>query len=381
MTTKKKILFNLIFFGLIFSIFEICSYYLAKKVFISRGLIYSPPAIEETAYKEYQKKRHNSLGWIVAKNQEKEIDQEGSRLIPSFPYNDSTVSCISLYGDSYTFSNRTTPEEAWSNQLSLLLNCRVSNFGVSGYGTGQALMRFLENTVDSSKIVFLNHFVDDIPRNVSQHWGTRFSTQRQAFAFKPRFILNHNGKLEKVPLPNFSFEELTKLQEDPKEYLKHDFFVPGSDYGSVHLKFPYSFAVVKTLLFHSKFRTLYSGIPTHAPFYEETHPSQSLQLTAQIMTTFKQEALKQGKKPIVTIIPFSSDFDYFRKSNEWCYQSLLTLLETNNVEVINLGAEIEKELRGKDQSYLYAGEGHFNANGDKLIAKVIYEYLKENHHP
>lgn len=376
---KKKVIFGLMLFGIMFCVIEVASYCISKSMFNARGLVYDPPAIVKEDYDNYQKKLHESLGWVVARGQEHEIDAEGSRLIPAFPDPNEHQSCVSIYGDSYTFSNRTTPKESWSNQLSIRLNCRVSNFGVSGYGTDQALMRFRENHKDSAKIVLLNHFVDDIPRNVSQHWGTRFTTEQQSFQFKPRFILNDKGVLEKVPLPDFSFEEMQDLRRQPEKYLKHDYFLPGSHYGSLRFQFPYSLLVVRTIFSHSKFKAIFRGEPVHAAYYREDHPSNSLKLTAEILKAFDKEAKFKGKTPIVTVIPFSTDFDYFRKNGKWSFAKLLDMLKEDGIEVVNLGAEIEKELKGRDQHYLYAGEGHFNANGDLLIAEIIARYITTKH--
>ena len=97
------------------------------------------------------------------------------------------------------------------------------------------------------------------------------------------------------------------------------------------------------------------------------------------MKAFDKEAKFKGKTPIVTIIPFSTDFDYFRKNGKWSFAKLLDMLKEDGIEVVNVGAEIEKELKGRDQHYLYAGEGHFNANGDLLIAEIIARYITTKH--
>lgn len=372
---KRKYIFVLIFSLILLTLVEIPSYFILKKIFVPRGLVYTPIQSNLEDYNNYKKKRHPILGWTVAKNQEKEIDSEGSRIIPSFASAEKHTSCVSLYGDSYTFSNRTTPEDSWANQLSILLGCRVSNFGVSGYGSDQALLRYQLNKKDSASVVFLNHFVDDIPRNVSQYWGIRFSSKTQEYMFKPRFIVK-NDTLKQIPLPNLTYEEFEDLKSNPKKYLTYDWFVPNSDYGSSFLQFPYSYTLIKTLFVHSKFKSLIRKEPVHAPFYQKNHPSKSLVLTQTIFKTFHQIGKNRNQRPIITIIPFSSDFDYFRANGKWCYEELTKFMDTNGIEYLNLGEKIEAVLQGKDQSYLYAGEGHFNANGDKLISQIIDQYLK-----
>jgi len=72
-----------------------------------------------------------------------------------------------LYGDSFTEGSGVDPEHAWSNVLSQLLHCRVANFGVSGYGTDQAYMRFLNNQRDPARVVVLG-FLSEKPHEKCQ---------------------------------------------------------------------------------------------------------------------------------------------------------------------------------------------------------------------
>ena len=59
-----------------------------------------------------------------------------------------------------------TDKEAWSNQLSRLVGCRVANYGVSGYGSDQATIRFEQN-VDGSFDVF---FAPEAPKGKENNW-------------------------------------------------------------------------------------------------------------------------------------------------------------------------------------------------------------------
>jgi len=374
----KLPIFYGILIGAIFFSFEVCSYYILNNYFVGRGLVYNPAKITQRSFDEYLAQRHPLLGWLQGKSQRHERDTIGSRLIPAFPDPEINKSCVSIYGDSYTWSNRTTPAEAWSNQLSILLGCRVSNFGITGYGTDQAYLRFLSNTNDTSKIVILNHFVFDILRNVNQYWGVRISNQVTKFQFKPRFILDENNSLKLVKIPDLNLIQFEELQSNPELYLKHDYFLPNSHYGSQFMKFPYTFVLLKTVLTHAKFKSLLKGEPAHAPYYKAEHPSGSLQITAEILEAFHSEALKTDRVPIITVIPYMNDIDYFLENGKWCYQNLLDIMQNKNIEVLNVGEEILEILKNGDNNRLYAGEGHFNAEGDKMLATIIFNHLKEN---
>jgi len=301
------------------------------------------------------------LGWLQGITQIKECDVIGSRLIPSFSDPRVHKTCVSIYGDSYTWSNRTTPDEAWGNQLSVLLGCRVSNFGVTGYGTDQAYLRFLKNKRDFAGIIILNHFVFDVFRNVNQYWGIRSSAETHKFMYKPRFVLEDNGDFDIVQIPDMSYDDMVKLQQNPENYLKHEYFLPNGHYENQFLQFPYTLVLLRTIFFHTKFRSLFKGEPTHAPYYKKNHPSNSLAITAKIMEAFHDSVLSRKKTPVITIIPFSNDIDYYRKNGEWCYQNLIDLMTEMNIEVLNIGEKLIEIVNDNEHNYLYAGEGHFNA--------------------
>jgi len=374
----KIVLFNGILLCLIFAVFESVSYFTISKFFLGRGLVYAPQTVDDEEYAKYLEIRDLDLGWLQATAQLGEVDEVGARYTPAFPDPSQNPSCISLYGDSYTWSNRTTPEEAWGNQLSRLAGCRVANYGVSGYGTDQALLRLLNNGLDTSKVVILNHFVFDIFRNVNQHWGTRNSVKHTKLEFKPRFIVDADDNLKLIPIPNYTLEEIRDLQQDPSKYLKYEYFLPNGHYGSVKIGFPYTYVLLKTIFGHTKFRSLFKGEPTHAPFYQENHPSNGLLVTTEILRRFHDEVSANGRTPIVTIIPYIGDFQYFENTGVWSYALLLERLRENGVRVINIGEKILEKEPNVLLRELYAGEGHFNAQGDKLMAQIIFDYLKEH---
>ena len=142
--------------------------YLATSFLVSKSLYFCPLRITES-YERYQSRLQPTLGWPFKdyiKRMQHSYDASGSRPIPAFPDPNRTPPCVSLYGDSFTEATGVDHEHAWSNVLSRLLNCRASNFGVAGYGTDQAYLRFLLNTQDPAKVVILGIFPENIQRDV-----------------------------------------------------------------------------------------------------------------------------------------------------------------------------------------------------------------------
>ena len=374
--TVKRIVSYVVLLAIVVIPLELMSYWAGFEFLIPRDLVYSPSEISAEDYQHYLAIRHDELGWTKERNQE-DFDEIGSRVIPLFPDPFLNKSCVSIYGDSYTYSNRATSEEAWSNQLSGLLDCRVSNFGVSGYGTDQAFMRFLLNKKDSAPIVILNHFVNDIARNVNQYWGVRFTDRHHRFFFKPRFILDEDGALERIPIPSLTYEEVLKMQEDPAKWLPHEYFLPNGHYGSPRFRFPYTLALIRTF-WHQKFLALYRSEPRHALFYRMDHPTGSLQLTARIFQEFSVSAKAAGRIPIVTIIPYLSDMLYHSRNDRWIFEPLIRLSDHQSYRLVNIGQEITKRITPEMYSSLYQGEGHMNARGDRLLAEILSDLIHQH---
>ena len=111
--------------------------YIGQGMLVRRGVIYEPPG-EDAIREFYRYPPDPRLGWPSPERfGTDERDRSGSRLIPSFPDPDLDA-CASAYGDSFTWGLEATADTAWANVLSRMLNCRVSNFGVGGYGTDQS---------------------------------------------------------------------------------------------------------------------------------------------------------------------------------------------------------------------------------------------------
>ncbi len=104
--------------------------------------------------------------------------------------------------------------------MSELIECRVRNFGVGGYGSDQAQMKFLSKT-NHSDIVFLNHFSENIIRNINQF--RNFIYPNKSFVFKPRYIIK-NDELELVPLPQIQKKNINDFFLQPEKYLSEEYF-------------------------------------------------------------------------------------------------------------------------------------------------------------
>jgi len=348
--------------------------YIVERKMVWKGIVYQPPI--PTDYEDYLSKRNPVVGWPeIDSFNTGERDSSGSRNIPSSP-DVNQESCVSLYGDSFTWGAEVSDEDAWSNVLSQMLNCRVSNFGVVGYGTDQSYLRFKQNQHDGANIVILGHLSENIVRNVNQFHALLYGSKRAIYGLKPRFVIDGNGNLKHVPLLHLSGDEYRDMVEHPEKFLKYEYLLPGGPAGVRRSGFPYTVSVLSTFN-NYRVRAKLAGKIFWADFYRDDHPSQALQITALIMKTFCKEASLKGKIPVVVIFPWVLDLHAFQKDNTWTYQTLLNDLSKNNIDVLNIGTGVIENLGQRKPETLYTTfhGGHFNKEGNRLVAQLIADYL------
>ncbi|HEY4760332.1 MAG TPA: hypothetical protein VIH42_07125, partial [Thermoguttaceae bacterium] len=265
-------------------------------------------------------------------------------------------------------------EHAWGNVLSKLIGARVNNFGVGGYGTDQACLRFEHNVQDEARIVVLCHFTENIVRNVNQFRNLLYPTS--GLGFKPRFVLDEEGKIELIPIPTFNETDFRACIERPGDYLTHEWFLPGGGAGIQMLSFPYFLSLCKGFgQFHV--RATLRGEPFYTSFYEEDHPSRALQLTEGIILRFTEKAHNKGRTPVVVILPTGRDLQYYQKHQRWVYKNLLDRLEKCNIEFLDVGPPMFASMGDKGILTIFGNiSSHPNKEGYALIARLVFQYLK-----
>lgn len=340
----------------------------------NNGVIYKPYLNKE--YSKYLTIRENTLGWPNPDRfgHDSMHDFSGSRITPSFLDPSKYKTRISLYGDSFTWGDQVDHDHAWGNILSDMLQVRVANYGVSGYGSDQAFLRFLHNTGDEANIVFLNHLSENIIRNINQYRQLLYAGE--GLGFKPRFIIQRSGNLELIPTPYFSETEYSDVVKDPGSHLPYEYFIPNGPSGIQKLSFPYTWTFLKCFRnFH--IRAKLRQVPWYAEFYDTDHPSKALNVTMGILKQFHEDALARGKTPIITIIPDEPDLVFFRKKGRWPYQSLIDELKNQSIEVFNFGEGVMRHLGADDIQVVFNDSHHFNEKENHILASIAFEYLRE----
>lgn len=347
-------------------------FYLTNKCFF----LYKPCVSREN-FEKYMRDKDEVTGWPF-KEGNPDRDMSGSRYTPAFPDFEKYKPIVSVYGDSFVWSDGVDNEHAWPNVLSKLLGFRVSNFGVPAYGTDQALLRFEKNKNDQSKVVILGFWSENIVRNVNQYRD--FVCPSAEVLLKPRFILDDAGQLRLIPLPELKADDYSRFIHDPGHWLKYDYFIPNASDGMIEFKFPYTLALFKTIL-GPRLNLWWKREMPYMAFFNKNHKSHAYDITLEIMKRFAATAIVRGKIPIILFIPDCKDLQFYEINGRWPYESLLEDVKADNIEVINVGKSLFdyaghddpcKTIR--DKTFHYKNEGY------EVIGKSVKDYLNKFHH-
>jgi hypothetical protein len=388
---NRNILFTAILVVVSAVAIEFAAFFVGR-YFVPDSLIFDPHfSTAEQAellerYEEYLEIRHPILGWPPTKENKwrPSRDKFGDRLLPgsrnSLTLNDDEQRdyCVAAYGDSFTWGADVAGDESWPYVLSTSLGCPVGNFGVGGYGTDQAYLRYQQNRFDNARIVFLNHLSENIMRNVGQFRSLvlGYDADRDMRMYKPRYILSREGELQLIELPSIAAENYIDSLANPEEYLPYEYFLPGENTVQTELTFPYTLALLG-ILNHFHVKAEWEGKPWYMDFYEPDHPSNGLQVTAKILLEFEATARRKQQIPIITVIPAGGDLEYFVEHAAWPYQNLLTLLRKNGIDVLNFGEGLMTRLGSRNPCELFNDcSSHFNAEGYRYLGEIALDELQ-----
>jgi hypothetical protein len=343
----------------------------------SKKIFYEEQDTDDFAH--YLAERDPVLGWPTTDLDELikagAMDESGARPSPAFP--DARLPpCISVYGDSFAMGAEVDDEHAWANVLARFESCRVNNYGMSGYGTDQAYLRFLRNEKETtSKVVVLTILAENIVRNVNQLRNLLVPSTR--YGLKPRYILGPDGELKLVPLSTPTEQEMKKIIADPS-VLPHEYFSPGGPSAVSRLEFPYTVSIFRALT-SFRVQAALKHIPYHTPFFEPDHPAGGLGVTFGIAKLFRRDAEARHQAPLVVTIPLPNDLTFYREKHRWAYQPLIERLDQEKIPHLNIGERLLEKTGSGDPCKLYTkcAGGHLNEEGYRIFAEGVRDWLEK----
>jgi len=279
---------------------------------------------------------------------------------------------IVTFGDSFTFGDEVPVEASFQWQLEHLEpGLEVLNFGVSGYGTDQALLRYRRvGRGLGAEAACMGILLENIGRNVNRYrplWNTRTGI----CSTKPRFVLDARGELELVPQPFASRAQLHEAILDDTllaRVAEHEYWLgPSVPTGKVS-------SIARLLFGWMAYRARTPALlwqePTGEPF----------RVTLAILETFQREARQDGVRlaPIL-IFPAKEDLERYALPGKPYWDTFLAELERRGLAHLDLIAPLTARARelGSNWPSLYCG-GHLSSVGNAVVAHELQAWLQRN---
>ena len=297
------------------------------------------------------------------------IDAVGARSVREGESTDSAEVELWAFGDSFTFCSEVEDDETWPYFLDHANpELSVKNFGVSGYGTDQALLRFRrKKTSGAATIVCIGILTENIGRNVNRYRPLYYPRTESAVA-KPRFVLRED-QLELVPMPYRSRVELLDAVEDGSvldRTREHEFWYEPD---------PPAWRISSLSRLYFGWRA-YMRRRQSKPLWSDTS-GEPYRVTIALLETFRTEALASGAElaPII-IFPRKEDFASFVESGSRAWETLREELERQEIDFIDVAdALLSKYRESPGSAYV---DSHFCAEANAIIADAVGSYIRSS---
>lgn len=386
MSLRKKILFTFFFFLILICLLE-GSFLIRHWVKNKRLLPYSLASEKtlqqmetwetwESSYTIY----HSDFGWTHRPSVEKEKEEFSYRtnaqgLRASQEYSQSPLPGklrIAFFGDSFIHGDEVAFEDSLAVQFEqkFLGKAESLNFGVSGYGTDQALLMYEKNGQSyQPHVVILGFLTEHIARNVNRFRRFYIDELENPFLSKPRFILNNN-QLELVTPTTYTPVEVAQFIRKNELYLlgKDDYFFEPRLYETQWFHHSAFLREWQTRYLKQKAKRK-ANIPL---LYQE---EDVLEISVQILKRFAETAKQKGAVPLVITFHFLQDFEKWSEQGHY-WKILIERAQKLGVPILDIGEILQRDQHFMQQpSQFFLPQGHYSAKLTKQISDIAYEFL------
>ena len=279
---------------------------------------------------------------------------------------------VAVFGDSFVYGNEARDAETWSFVAEQAApTIEILNYGVGGYGTDQAYLRFLaEGESLKANLVVLGFVAVDLPRNVSVY--RRFADPREAIAVKPRFQLDAAGRLVIISSPIERENDWRRVLNNPrlvKRWGAHDQFYSEVIYGNllydwsafVRLVSFMGVRVERQILSMNRF---FNGIDHY------NTGSEAFKITVALFKAFAERARANGQTPILLMIPLRPELERSLAGHRTRLDHVISAAK-GYADILDATNAFPGKVTIHDVAALFAPGGHYSKLGNQIIGEWL----------
>jgi len=275
---------------------------------------------------------------------------------------------IALVGDSMTYGYEVPCEDSWGHVLEAHLGpaVQVLNFGVSGYGLNQVLLRYERDAQPwKPQIVLIGITSQEIQRMISVYNFLMNPDWLGLPYVRPRLILKNGAPSpinQPVPAPAEVFGHTTVNE---LSYLDQDAYFRRLEWERDGL-----WRLFQKSYF---FRLLTSLRPPSDPPREEVSQETMMALSQQVLTTLVRAAREQGAIPLVIHFPYQFELRSAAEYGDKYVPPSLQMLRQAEVDHYDMTACLI-EARAFDE---YTPHSHYTSTANAVIAKCLEPIVRK----
>lgn len=381
LTHRKKVLFTLLTLFVVWLISDTIAYvtlrYLreTKNVFIT----IRPATSDEQVWRWYERSPfHARWGWDIPEDRKGKFGNRKGR-----EYGIRYRYAIKVFGDSFAYGAGVKDSETFEYLIEEKTGWDFLNYGVTGFGTDQALLKYADNGI-KTRYTVLSILDENIERILDNCRG--LLDPRQAKKPKPRFWIRPDGSITLLENPLKSPSDLHKLKDISfLESLKeHQYW--SKYYEKLHapseLRWPATLTIIPHFDYflgtvarqagHAAWPTYESHV-SRLPYnhlYEEG--SEGLKIMRHIIKQFGATAAARDEIPVIVVFPKREALKIIRKYGKKPYQSMVDFLKAEGHGFIDFG----DVFTDKDISKYYIADGHYSLAGNEVIANELIRFIQ-----
>ena len=270
---------------------------------------------------------------------------------------------MATYGDSFAAGEEVNNDETWQYFLSIITDKRVLNYGTSGYGTDQALMKFKLHLREHNIFPFtvITIYDDNIKRLLNMFRPFYRPGDGLTLGFKPRLLCSSSLFVESNPLVPY-VEDASELRQLAESLVAADPYARAK----VTLNFPYSLrlAQVFTELVRAKIGAGSWLTPGSLNLWAD---QDAVHLMQCIVGEFIELCRQYRSIPVILLIPRAGD------ENQPPYDQFVRQLKTRHPDVVVV--DMAAQEFDVDRFRVLPKGGHTSAYGNLVIANALKEAL------
>jgi hypothetical protein len=337
--------FGIITFVMVVGVIELMSW--AFVAFASRigALHFYPPDLFSRLPDDELTKgtRSNGLGWP---------SHDDTRPVPV----QAGPVCASAFGDSFTFGLEVEDDETWSYLLSRRTGCTIRNYGISGYGFDQAVLRY-EHIAPRDTVVIFGVIIEMPRRSVAASWTFYGGGQPPVYSnIKPYFTVSgENLRLHPIPAP--LTREAIAAHHANDYYMHHGWTTPGFPNMVQVARAGYATAM-RWLEYRRRTDLLWSA----------AHPSGSGVVIRRLVDRVVRTSNGRNKHVVIVLMPIP---DHFLQETPHYERFAADLRRRGDVCVIDTAPAVRTQARQVGVMALSAPGKHLSALGNGVVAEAV----------